>query len=138
MYLLLIDFGMVILIWLVQLIIYPGLLHYRKEELSIWHDKYTTLITYIVLPLMLSQLLLHAYEVYDDFNWLRLFSFVAVLFTWAITFFYAIPLHGNVSANKYVSASLIQLIKINWIRTILWSQIFIIDLLVFHGIFVSL
>ena len=49
---LLIDFGFVVLIWAVQLVIYPSFGFYAKANLFEWHKSYTARVTYIVLPLM--------------------------------------------------------------------------------------
>jgi len=45
-----VDFGMLILIWLVQLIIYPSFQYSARESFIQWHEKYTGLITLVVLP----------------------------------------------------------------------------------------
>ncbi|MFT7429007.1 MAG: hypothetical protein ACI9IZ_001504, partial [Nonlabens sp.] len=34
---LLVDFGLVVLIWIVQLIIYPSFLYYGSKTLNKWH-----------------------------------------------------------------------------------------------------
>ena len=57
------DTGMLALIWLVQLIIYPGLAMYNDVNLRIWHPIYTKRVTLVVLPLMFGQLILSAYKV---------------------------------------------------------------------------
>ena len=38
---LLLDFGLMVLIWIVQLVIYPGLCYYKSEDLGNWHKIYT-------------------------------------------------------------------------------------------------
>ena len=38
---LIIDFGLVILIWLTQLVIYPGMRFIPKDRLVKWHQSYT-------------------------------------------------------------------------------------------------
>lgn len=132
MYLMLTDFGLVVLIWLVQLIIYPGLRYYGEKDFATWHDKYTSLISVIVIPMMIIQLAFHSYMVIINPNVIYGLNFGTVIAIWAVTFFFAIPLHGNLAQNMHVTASIEKLIRINWYRTILWSQIFIIDLLIYH------
>ena len=51
-----IDFGMFVLIWLVQLIIYPVLDEVSIEKFSKWHEIYCRRIAFVVLPLMIAQL----------------------------------------------------------------------------------
>ena len=55
---LLVDIGLVVLIWMVQLIVYPSFTFYSKENLVNWHQKYTARIAVIVIPLMFLQLIL--------------------------------------------------------------------------------
>ncbi len=37
---LLLDFGLVVLIWMIQGIVYPSFLDYNTENLAVWHRKY--------------------------------------------------------------------------------------------------
>ena len=120
----LVDFGLVILIWMVQLIVYPGFRHYEEKALINWHHHYTKMITVIVLPLMLSQLILHTYRVYFSFSYTNIITLLLVLTTWLLTFMYAVPKHGNISDGKEVMKSVNDLVKVNWPRTIIWSLIF--------------
>lgn len=128
MYLKIVDFGLVVLIWIVQLIIYPGFHYYEREALIKWHTRYTVYISYIVMPLMIGQLGLHAYWVFEDFNFVRLAALLMVLAAWAVTFLFAVPLHGNISKGKDMAYSLHSLLKTNWIRTILWTTVFLVSL----------
>jgi len=65
---LVVDFCLVVLIWLVQLIIYPSFRYMSPEQLAIWHPKYTTLITLVVGPLMLAQVAVVGWEVVSRFS----------------------------------------------------------------------
>jgi hypothetical protein len=56
----LIDFGLVVLLWLVQWIIYPSFLQVAPERLVKWHAQYTQRMGYIVMPLMFGQLFIRA------------------------------------------------------------------------------
>ncbi|MEM9325285.1 MAG: hypothetical protein AAGA85_06505 [Bacteroidota bacterium] len=120
-----IDFGLVVLIWMVQLVVYPSFQYYDKASLLKWHGPYTQNITYIVMPLMLGQLVLHGMKLVTDFNIFRLIIFILVLGTWATTFFYAVPLHGKIGSGIDVTESVQSLIRSNWIRTALWTLIFL-------------
>ena len=125
----LVDFGLVILIWMTQLIVYPSFTYYSESELVTWHSKYTTAISLIVMPLMLGQVVLHGLGLLNDFSWLRLVAAVLIALAWVNTFFYAVPLHNKISANVDVLNAADQLVKINWYRTALWTLIFLISLL---------
>ena len=63
---LLLDFGLMVLIWIVQLVIYPGLCYYKNEDLGKWHKIYTQRIGVIVGPLMIAQLAVTRAEVALD------------------------------------------------------------------------
>ena len=47
---LLTDFGLVVLIWIVQLIIYPAFYVVADNNFAAWHKKYMSLISYLVIP----------------------------------------------------------------------------------------
>lgn len=118
------DFGLVVLVWIVQLVIYPSFKYFQTNDLMRWHEHYTKAITMVVLPLMLGQILLHGHNVFFQFSFLGLINFVLVLGTWWVTFRYAVPLHGKISDGQVVTHSVLSLINVNWWRTALWTLIF--------------
>lgn len=126
---LIIDFGLVVLIWLVQLIIYPGFAYYSADELAIWHPKYTSLITFVVGPLMLAQVIATGWSLTSEFSWLTLVVAILVGILWWSTAFQAIPLHNRIDAGVDLPNTIASLVRVNWPRTILWTIIFGIDLL---------
>ena len=123
-----VDFGLVVLIWIVQIIIYPSFSYYKEEDLSRWHDKYTRNITLIVLPLMTGQLAIHLYEIISSFTFLRFAVLVMIILIWFNTFLYAIPLHKRISDNKDIPRTCRELTRINWYRTVLWTLVFVLGL----------
>jgi hypothetical protein len=123
-----IDFGLVVLIWIVQLIIYPGFSYYKAEDLHNWHGKYTRNITLIVMPLMIGQLSIHLYEIVDTFTLSRLAILVLISFIWLNTFLFAIPLHKRISDKIAIAEACIALTRVNWYRTILWTLVFVLGL----------
>ncbi|MBX2821145.1 MAG: hypothetical protein KTR29_15725, partial [Rhodothermaceae bacterium] len=50
-----VDFGLLVLIWIVQLIVYPGFKYSDIHLFGDWHSQYSMLISFLVIPLMLSQ-----------------------------------------------------------------------------------
>lgn len=125
------DFGLVVLIWIVQLVIYPGFKYYRDEDLSRWHSTYTRNVTWIVLPLMAGQLGIHLYEIIGQFTTMRLVVLLMILIVWLNTFFYAVPLHQRISDNDDISGACKALTRVNWYRTMLWTLVFVIGLFVY-------
>ena len=121
---LLVDFGLVVLIWIVQLIVYPTFFVIAEDDFAGWHQRYTRLISYIVGPLMLAQMGLHAYGLYTAAS---APGWVAALFiagAWIVTFSLSVPCH-NTLASQGKSIPVIQkLIRTNWVRTVFWSCAF--------------
>ena len=126
---LLFDIGLVVLIWLVQLIIYPSFLFYERNNLKRWHYNYTKKITYIVLPLMMGQFIIAIIHLFNDFSILTLGSFLIIVSLWIITISVFIPLHNKVSTDHVNQSIINKLIRLNWIRTLLWSGLFVLNLL---------
>ncbi len=120
---LLLDFGLVVLIWMVQLVVYPSFKYFAAPDLVRWHQKYTVCIAYIVIPLMFGQLIISGFQMYQAQSFYTVGSFILVLSLWAITFTVFVPIHGKIESNSFNPEDLRQLEKRNWIRTILWNII---------------
>lgn len=124
-----VDFGLVVLIWMTQLIVYPSFTYLSENQLLAWHPKYTTAISFIVMPLMLAQVLLHGYDLIEQFHWMRLLATILIIVVWINTFFYAVPLHHKISAQQDMLEAAQGLVKVNWYRTILWTLVFLLNFL---------
>jgi hypothetical protein len=123
------DFGLVVLIWLVQLVIYPSFQYYKTDDLDQWHSIYTGRITIVVLPLMLSQLVLSVFlSIQSAWMLFEIIDTILVVMTWLSTFTIFVPLHQNIDQNKDLQHSIYKLINYNWIRTFIWSIIFVLNL----------
>ena len=120
----LVDFGMCVVLWLVQLVIYPSFLRVEPSELIAWHKAYTFRVSFVILPLMFGQLALSILTVLEDPSILEWVAFVFVLVCWILTFFVSVPLHRKIEQNDITSETRQKLITTNWPRTILWSVIF--------------
>lgn len=119
------DFGLVILIWLVQLVIYPSFLFYSKEQLIPWHQKYTVGISFIVIPLMFGQLILAILQLINEMTIYTISSMVLIILVWTSTFIVFVPMHNKIASGDGNTKVLHQLVKQNWLRTIVWTIIFI-------------
>ncbi|NAS32535.1 hypothetical protein GTQ40_16255 [Flavobacteriaceae bacterium R38] len=124
---LLVDFGLLILIWMIQLVVYPGFSYYSRKWLIIWHRKYTALIGYIVGPLMLAQLGFYSYQLINSITLLHVISLSMVGIIWLITFLQFVPAHKNISKGRIRGNILKSLVYKNWSRTILWTLLFILN-----------
>lgn len=125
---LLVDFGLLVLIWMIQIIIYPSFLYYKKENLIFWHRKYTPLIGYIVGPLMLFQLGITIYQITNKINLFNIISLVIISLVWISTFLQFVPIHNSISKGHVNKEMLVALVKKNSIRTLLWSMLFLINI----------
>ena len=124
---LLFDFGLVVLIWLVQLIIYPSFNYLERPKLLSWHGKYSMRISLVVIPLMLGQLFITIFQLMNGSLIIYLIA-ILVLSVWLITFLYFVPAHGKISRNEIDDRILDRLVTVNWWRTVIWSAIFILAL----------
>lgn len=126
---LVIDTALLILIWLVQLIIYPVFKYMDEVSLKKWHRLYVPRITAIVGPLMVVQVVFSIvlFE-YDRFYIIRLALLLAI---WANTFIQAVPLHARIFSlqAKDLPDAIRRLLAVNWIRTWLWTMIWIYTIL---------
>lgn len=122
----LIDFGLVVLIFMVQLTIYPSFLYYKRDDLVLWHKKYTGRIAGIVAPMMIAQGLLAAYFVVSNTSTSHIAIATLVLLVWISTFIQFVPIHKKISQNEHSESDLIRLVRANWIRVTLWTLIFLI------------
>lgn len=118
------DFGLVILIWIVQLMIYPSFQYYSENELLKWHEKYTVAISFIVIPLMFGQLITASLQVIGERNLFTIGSLILIALVWLSTFTQFVPIHNSIASGIANENLLQELVTKNWIRTILWTLIF--------------
>ena len=125
---LLLDFGLLVLIWMIQLVVYPGLCHYNNPQLDAWHKIYKARIAVIVAPLMLAQLAVIAVQFYLEQNLFTWLSLGLVLTIWLLTFLIFVPLHNAIVPNRSCREITDKLVLKNWWRTFLWSLLFLLSL----------
>jgi len=124
-----INFAMFVLIWVVQVIVYPVFQQVEPSRFPIWHRSYCNKIGFFVLPLMIAQLIESAsacFFVGAVLDWTKM---GAVLGTWIVTFLVSARLHRRLSKHGQDQAVIARLLFTNWIRTFLWSGVFVISVL---------
>ncbi len=129
---LLVDFGLVVLIWIVQLIIYPGFTYYQKQSLVNWHQLYTFRIGVIVMPLMIGQLTISFVQVFSKIDFHNILNLILIIAVWISTFLQFVPIHNRITNGKIDMKLMNTLIKINWLRTFLWTMIFSLTLYTYY------
>ena len=124
-----IDLSMFVLIWLVQIIIYPVFLYITEDQFQVWHKIYCKRISYFVLPLMIAQVFESSaacFFVGSPLEWIKL-GFV--LSAWIFTFLISAPCHQKLTKYGKVEREISKLISTNWYRTWIWSVVLIISYL---------
>ncbi len=122
---LLLDFRLMVLIWMIQRIVYPSFLDYNTENLVVWHRKYISRLNPIVMPLMFGQLGISIYQVTISVNLYTVLSLGIIVLIWTSTFLQFVPIHSNISKGRVSEKMLKELINKNWIRTALWTLLFL-------------
>lgn len=125
---LLFDTATLILIWIVQLIIYPGFNYYSKKDLNTWHPIYTKRISMVVIPLMFGQLISSIIVVIQGGLFFQILKLSLIVVVWILTFSTFVPLHSKIENTDNCKLITEQLVRKNWFRTIIWTLIFVISL----------
>ena len=116
-----VSWGLLLLIWLVQIIIYPGFRHISSEVFLSYHRWYVIRISVIVIPLMLCEVVVTiAWLGSDNFSFLSLISIFLIAVIWLSTFALQVPMHKLLRSGKD-DVCIRRLVATNWIRTIAWS-----------------
>jgi len=111
------------LIWLIQIVHYPLFNKVGVAEFPLYHALHSKLISFIVMPVMIFELLSLAVLImgFDDFHLLDKIILSSSLFIiWATTFFFSVPAHNEL-ANGFSEAQYQKLVWTNWFRTFFWT-----------------
>jgi len=116
------DSGLLVLIWLVQLIIYPSFRYTQEKDFIVWHARYMRLISLIVSPLILLQIGVELVYIFNnDYRWIRMLMILTVLTS---TFSLSVPSHKRLSRYGKDPIIISRLVLTNWLRTVLGSLLF--------------
>ncbi len=110
------------LIWLVQVVAYPLFAKVGPAEFAAYHEAHSRLITFVVGPLMVGELIA-ALALWTDASaprWLAACAFALALLTWVFTIFVSVPKHALLSAGFDAEAHA-ALVNTNWLRTVAWT-----------------
>lgn len=122
---LIIDFGLVVLIWIVQLIIYPAFKDIEPSRFISWHQQYTRSISFIVFPLMVSQLALYVHATIANPQLTMVIAMILVITLWLHTFLIAVPIHNTLSLVGNQQIYCMRLVRTNWWRVLVWTILFL-------------
>lgn len=113
-------FAMLGVIWLVQLLVYPGFRRISPQEWAAHHREHSTRISFVVVPLMLSELCAATLLALTEFSFATGAAAGCVAVAWISTFGIQVPLHGQLS-RAHDRAAIERLVRSNWIRTAAWT-----------------
>ena len=122
----LVSFGLVVLIWLVQVIIYPSFADIAPERFARWHAGYTRGVTWIVMPLMLGQVALLGWLLAVHPSRWGFLAAGTVAVAWIATFALAVPAHEKLRSSGLDGGIIRKLVETNWIRTVAWTLTFLL------------
>lgn len=115
-----VDLSLAVLILLVQLIIYPSFAHCDRQQFSAWHQRYTGLISWVVIPLMFGQVGLYGWRASQMLDWLTWWSAACIAVAWCSTFAWSVPVHQSLRQGGYDHTTIKALVRSNWPRCIAW------------------
>lgn len=115
-----VTFGLVGLIWPIQLVQYPLFQWVDAESFPRYHFEHCRRIGWVVGPLMLTELLTAAWLMATAPSWLLGLSLGPLALNWLSTAFLQVPLHNRLRSGKDLTV-IHSLIRSNWIRTFAWS-----------------
>jgi hypothetical protein len=117
------TFSMMGLIWLIQLVHYPGFHAVQASKFDAFHSMHSANISLIVMPLMVAELLVAAYLCFGTPMVgvpLQAVLLGLTLAAWASTIFLQVPLHNALSSGNDAE-TITRLVQTNWIRTVAWT-----------------
>lgn len=115
------TWALVGLIWVIQLVHYPLFGHVGRETFQLYHKRHTTQITWVVAPLMFTEVTTAVWLVFAGSHepWL-LASLVPLAGIWLSTWWVQIPLHERL-AKGFDEQTHRRLVTSNWWRTAAWT-----------------
>jgi len=113
---------MVGVIWVIQLVHYPSFHFVDKLRYPNFQSFHMTRISYVVIPVMLTELitLILLFYTMDDMNILLVLSAIMLFSVWVITAVFFSGAHQKLTLG-YDKSVVDGLIKMNWLRTLLWT-----------------
>ncbi len=111
-------------IWTIQGVHYPLFVRVGPAQWADYHAAHTRLITYVVLPAMVTELGTSGLLALARPVWLSpgllWTGFACAALTWAVTFFVSVPLHDTLSRG-FDLAAIHRIVATNWLRTAFWT-----------------
>lgn len=107
-------------IWIVQIVHYPTFFMINELSFKDFQKFHMSSISYIVMPLMITELLTAIWLLMHLKNLPSLINLSLLILTWISTFLLSVPAHKKLELKRS-DTSIFTLVKTNWPRTLLWS-----------------
>ena len=111
-------------IWTIQVVHYPLFARVGAAQWEDYHAAHTRLMTYVVLPAMVTELGTSGLLALARPPWLSpsllWAGFACAVLTWAVTFFVSVPLH-DILSRSFDPAAIHRIVATNWLRTAFWT-----------------
>ncbi|MEM0969952.1 MAG: hypothetical protein AAGJ31_11415 [Verrucomicrobiota bacterium] len=117
-----IDAGVVVLLWLVQLVIYPSFGYLDAERAEEWHQIYMERSSFLIGPLLGGQVAILGVQWLSGDRWRHGAAILLAAGMWAWTFWVSVPLHVSLQ-EEFEKKVVDQLVMTNWPRTWGWTAI---------------
>ena len=108
------------IIWIIQMVHYPTFRFIKGQNFTSFSTFHVKSISTIVLPLMLIELMTATLLIVVSPNDFFYINLTLLVITWGVTFLVSMPIHKALLI-RYDSLAIENLIKTNWLRTILWT-----------------
>lgn len=118
--------GLLVLIWLIQIIVYPGMHGWDHTRFAELHRDYYRRIGLIVGPLMVAQAVLAVRQLLVVSDIAAVVQALLITMVWATTALVSMPLHRLLKAG-YDGRTVDRLVTTNWLRTSSWSLVSLLD-----------
>ncbi len=117
--------GCVVLIWLVQLVIYPAFHVIERDAFVAWHLRYTAAVTWVVAPLLLLQAAGMTMVVWTGCSpmWAWWLAAAGIAVAWLVTAGCSVPAHNRLQRAGHDHWVISRLVRTNWLRTAAWSGV---------------
>ena len=124
---LLLSCSLLTLIIVIQVVHYPSFLFYDEITFDKAMVSHQARITWVVVPLMVTELLLSGWIALTRQTHLDLLIFGIVIAIWLVTFTLMVPLHSQLTLKK-CDLTIKRLVFGNYARTLLWFLKFLLVL----------
>ena len=112
------------LVWVVQVLVYPGFVGIDRARWAAWHDRHTRLMAWTVSGPWAAQgvtcAVLLVWRPDGVPFWAAVLAGVCGAATVAVTVLVSVPCHRRLS-DGYDDAVLARLVRTNWYRVVAWT-----------------